>query len=264
MTKSLVERQFGPAARAYAECEVHRSGKSLTRLVELSAPQKSWRALDVATGAGHTAAAFAPHVAKVLASDITTEMLAETAKLATERGLSNLKTAPAEAQSLPFAAANFDLVTCRLAAHHFPDIERFVSETRRVLRPGGILAIVDNVAPDSENLPGLDAAKEAAAGEAYNDFERLRDPSHARALSTTEWKGIFTRQDFGLRDEELIEKEMAFEPWVERMHCSAETVQKLRKILDEPSHLSAFLKPRVLEGAPQITLREAIFIAVKI
>lgn len=263
MTRTLVERQFGPSARAYAECEVHRSGASLSRLVELVAPEADWRALDVATGAGHTAAAFAPHVAHVVASDITQEMLAETRELVKERQLTNVSTAPAEAQSLPFEAGSFDLVTCRLAAHHFTDIERFVTAAYRILRQGGVLAVVDNVTPDAGNLPGLKESEEVPAAQAYNEFERLRDPSHACALSSAEWRAVLKRQGFELRAEETIEKEMAFQPWVERMHCSQPTVAKLRQLLSTPSHLCAFLKPRDAADELQLTLREAILVAVR-
>ena len=88
-------------------------------------PKPSWQALDVATGAGHTAAAFAPHVTRVIASDLTAEMLVEAAKLAKGKGLANMETAPADAEALPFEDARFDLVTCRIAPHHFPDIPTF-------------------------------------------------------------------------------------------------------------------------------------------
>src|SRR6185437_1049700 len=98
---------------------VHASGPSLARLVALVPTQREWSALDVATGAGHTALAFAPLVARVVASDITDEMLAQAAKLATARRLTNVETAHAEAGELAFPEASFDLVTCRLAAHHF-------------------------------------------------------------------------------------------------------------------------------------------------
>jgi len=83
MSKTLVQQQFGANAANYLTSAVHAKGASLARLVELVAPQKSWVALDVATGAGHTAAAFAPHVARVVASDLTPEMLVQTQKLAT-------------------------------------------------------------------------------------------------------------------------------------------------------------------------------------
>ena len=120
--KSLAQQRFGRAAADYATSEVHAKGASLARLVELTEPKPHWRVLDVATGAGHTALAFAPHVAKVTATDITKEMLAETRKLAKARGLSNVKTLSAGAEDLPFPDASFDLVVCRLAAHHFDDV----------------------------------------------------------------------------------------------------------------------------------------------
>ena len=87
---------------------------------------------------------------KVTASDITDQMLAEAKKLAAERGLGNVKTARAKAEDLPFPDMSFDLVTCRLAAHHFDNPRAFVAEAYRVLMPGGVLAVVDNISPDRD------------------------------------------------------------------------------------------------------------------
>ena len=137
--------------------------------------------LDVATGAGHTALAFAPHVAKVTATDITEEMLGETRKLAKARGLTNVKALTAKAEDLPFPDANFDLVVCRLAAHHFRKIGGFVSEAFRVLMPGGMIGIVDNVAPDAAIVPGGTADELRHCASLFNAFKKLSDPSH-RAL----------------------------------------------------------------------------------
>src|SRR5262249_60004860 len=144
-------------------------GKSLARLVELVDPKPSWRVLDIGTGAGHTALAFALRVAKVMASDITDAMLAEANKLAAARGLVNFRTARARAEDLPFPDMSFDLVTCRLAAHHFEDVAAFVAEAARGLMPDGVFALVDNISPHEAELPA-----------AYNNFWKLRDPSHAR------------------------------------------------------------------------------------
>ena len=186
-TSAIVRSQFGAAAADYATSEVHAKGESLSRIVELAAPQTTWHVLDVATGAGHMAAAFAPHVASVVASDITAEMLTEAGKLAASRNLLNMTTATAEAGSLPFADETFDLVCCRLAAHHFPSLERFVSEVQRVLKKRGRFALVDNVAPDRELLP--DASDEDLEDVliAYNAFEKLRDPSHGFAPPPETW-----------------------------------------------------------------------------
>src|SRR5215471_16664837 len=105
MNKSLVQQQFGLNAADYVTSTVHAKGASLGRLVELVRPQATWTALDVATGAGHTAAAFAPYLASVIASDITEEMLNEAARLAAAKGLANMTTARADAEALPFGDA---------------------------------------------------------------------------------------------------------------------------------------------------------------
>lgn len=263
MSESLVQQQFGPSAKDYAECEVHRSGASLKRLVELAAPKSDWRVLDVATGAGHTAAVFAPHVAEVIASDITPEMLSQTEALAREQGLANLSTARAEAGALAFEDENFDLVTCRLAAHHFPDIAQFVREARRVLKAGGRLAVVDNVTPDADNLGDLSPREIEEAATAYNAFEKQRDPSHARALAVEEWLGILRDAGFAVLSQEKIGKEMGFGPWVERMRCDQQTARQLEQILRAPASLSRFLKPREIDGALHFTLQEFIVVAVR-
>jgi len=261
MSKSLVQQQFGPSARDYAECEVHRAGASLKLLVDLVEPQAGWRVLDVATGAGHTAAVFAPHVKEVIASDITQEMLGQTEELAREKGLTNIRTARAEAGDLPFDDASFDLVTCRLAAHHFPDIARFVAEAKRVLRPGGRLAVVDNVTPSADELNDLSSDAIAEAGAAYNAFETLRDPSHARALSEDEWIAILEGAGFSVLKRAKIGKEMGFKPWLERMRCDIPTSFELERILRGPSALSRFLKPREIDGELHFTLREFVVVA---
>ena len=196
MNKSLVQQQFGAHAAAYVTSTVHAKGASLGRLVELVAPQPTWAALDVATGAGHTAAAFAPHVGTVIASDLTSEILEEAAKLAKSKGLANMETARADAEALPFADGQFDLVTCRIAPHHFPDVAAFAAGVWRVLKAGGTFALVDNIAPDALSTPGFSAGELSQAAQIYNAFEKVRDPSHARCLGMAEWTEVLSDRGF--------------------------------------------------------------------
>ncbi|HEX5958584.1 MAG TPA: class I SAM-dependent methyltransferase [Hyphomicrobiaceae bacterium] len=262
MTKTLVQQQFGAHAGAYATSAVHAKGASLGRLVELVRPQHDWQVLDIATGAGHTAAAFAPHVAHVVASDITSEMLGEARTLAAAKGLRNMETAVADAEALPFEAARFDLVTCRIAAHHFPDPARFVHEVRRVLRPGGTFALVDNISPDAGSTPGFSAVDLAAAAVAYNAFEKLRDPSHGRCLGLAEWTELLAAAGLAVLHREILPKAMELLPWAARLNAGADTVARLRTLLDEASAaLKAFLQPRTGAGAVWFNLDEAIVIA---
>jgi ubiquinone/menaquinone biosynthesis C-methylase UbiE len=264
MNKSLVQQQFGAHAAAYSTSAVHATGASLGRLVELVRPQKQWQALDVATGAGHTAAAFAPFVARVIASDLTEEMLREAAKLASAKGYANMETAPADAEALPFTDAQFDLVSCRIAPHHFPDIPKFVAEVWRVLKAGGTFALVDNIAPDAVSTPGFADADLRAAAIAYNAFEKLRDPSHGRCLGMAEWSQVLADRGFVIAHTERLPKDMDFDPWVTRMGNDRPTGERLRSMLtDGAPALKAFLKPRLEEGRLWFTLDEAIVIARK-
>lgn len=264
MPKSLVQQQFGAHAAAYATSTVHAKGASLGRLVELVKPEPQWQALDIATGAGHTAAAFAPHVARVIASDVTDEMLAEARKLAAAKGLANMETASADAEALPFESGRFDLVTCRIAPHHFPDIPMFVGEVWRVLKPGGTFALVDNIAPDAESTPGFSHADLRDAALTHNAFETIRDPSHSRCLGMGEWSEIITGTGFDLVHKERMGKDMEFQPWAERLGADAPTITRLQSMLagGAPA-LQAFLKPRLEEGKLWFTLDEAILIARK-
>lgn len=262
MAKDLVQKQFGARAAAYATSRVHAKGASLARVVELAQPQPAWHALDIATGAGHTAAAFAPHVARVIASDITPEMLEEARKLAQSNGLHTLETALADAEALPFDSGSFDLVTSRIAPHHFPDPARFVAEVARVLKPGGTFALVDNIAPDALSTPGFSDADLAAAARAYNAFEKLRDPSHVRCLGMAEWAALMQGAGLRVTHRERLPKDMEFDPWAERMGCDAATIAQLRAmLLDADPALRAFLKPRTEDQHIWFTLDEAIIMA---
>ena len=262
--KSLVQSQFGANAAKYSTSAVHAKGASLQRLVDLVQPKSAWAALDIATGAGHTALIFAPHVASVIASDLTPEMLTEAARLAAERGLKNVTTRQADAEELPFPDAGFDLVTCRIAPHHFPEIPSFVGEVARVLKPGGTFALVDNVTPDAETQPDFAKAELRDAGIVYNAFEKIRDPSHGRALSTAEWREIVSDAGLKIAHVEHCPKAMDFDTWCKTMAVDAVTVPRLAAMLDAASPaLKAFLTPSNENGKRGFVLTELILIARK-
>lgn len=266
MNKSVVQQQFGPNAIRYRSSKVHAAGASLQRLVDVVQPKPQWAVLDIATGAGHTAAAFAPHVSTVVAADLTPEMLIEVGKLARDRQLANLRTAAADAENLPFEDGSFDLVTCRIAPHHFVEIPQFLSETARVLRPGGMLGLVDNVSPDQTTVPHHSDAELAQASVAYNAWEAERDPSHVRTLTTAEWDAAIASAGFKIQHSELMDKIMDFAAWCRNMSCPDETTAKLREMLTGASPaLKAFLKPvEAADGGMQFSLTEYLVVATKL
>ena len=248
MDNNHIREQFGAHAATYVGSPVHAKGASLNRLVTLLDPQPNWHVLDIATGAGHTALAFAPYVQTVHATDITPQMLAATHGLAVEHRLDNIFLAEAEAHDLPYAAGLFDLVTCRIAAHHFADPARFVSEAARVLKPGGWLAIVDNVVP-----PG-------SVGDYVNAFEKLRDPSHGRCLTLEEWAAAYTAAGLTVRQQETLAKRLNFAFWAQR-HEAAMQAYLLALLYERSPAVQAFLDPHETSGDITFRLLEGLFVA---
>ncbi len=149
-------------------------------------------ALDVATGGGHTALWLALHGWKVTAGDIAPRMLENAAKLCAEAGTS-IETRLFPAEKMPFAAASFDLVTVRVAAHHFSSPAQFIGEAARVLKPGGHFLLIDVGAPD--NNP--------QTVEWLHHVEKLRDPSHVRFLSPTAWEALVGEAGLAVERSEL-------------------------------------------------------------
>jgi ubiquinone/menaquinone biosynthesis C-methylase UbiE len=249
--KNAVRSAFGANAAAYAISKVHAQGASLQRLVELAQPQPHWRALDVATAAGHTAFAVAPHVARVIATDITPEMLAEGRKLAAAKSIVNVTFETADAEALPYPAGSFELVTCRIAPHHFPNVAAFVAECFRVLTPGGLCLVVDNVAPAGP------------VGEQVDAFERLRDPSHIHCLSSEAWVALFVEAGFTQLQWEEAPKLLEFDDWADRMQVTGERRATLRTLIATGPGSETFLRVHEREGKLHFFLSEMILAAHK-
>jgi ubiquinone/menaquinone biosynthesis C-methylase UbiE len=263
MSKKRVQEQFGASAEAYVTSEIHAKGASLDRLVHLTQPRPDWTVLDVATGAGHTAVTFAPYVAQVIANDITMRMLELTRQMAQQKGLSNVVAAAADAERLPFRDNSLELVTCRVAAHHFPALDEFMAESARVLRPGGLLAVVDNVVPGSHRRDKRGRAAEEA-GRYVNAFETLRDPSHVRCLSLDGWQEQFYQAGLRIVRQEVADKMLDFYDWMARMRVRPEDEIRLEAMLRQaPADAAEFLRPTFDARRAYFRLALAIFVGIK-
>lgn len=250
MSKTLVQQQFGKTAEYYLASAPHAKGDSLAWLLANTAPEPDWRMLDIATGAGHVAYQFAPQVARVWATDVTEEMLGIVSREAEKRGFANVRTAYAKAESLPFEDATFDLVTCRIAPHHFDDVAAFVREVTRVLKPGGTFGLVDNIVP------------KGPVGDYVNAFEMLRDPSHARELPMDEWRALMTASGLTVTLEDIAAKPMVFDTWAERHPAHVKGF--LRALLSEATpDVKAVLKPTEGPKGLSFELAEGMFVAKK-
>jgi len=230
--KAQVREAFGETAAAYVASPGHAGGADLNRLVELAAPTLDDRALDVSTGGGHTALALAPHVAQMTASDLTPRMLAAARDFLTTSGVTNADYVIADAEQLPFLGASFDLVTVRIAPHHYASVATAVREMARVLVPGGRLLVIDNIAPEDATLDAL-----------LNRWEKWRDPSHVRNYTTSEWRMYLTGAGLEITDVETQRKAHDFAPWVERMRMPpTESARLEAEMLAAPPEAQAYFE----------------------
>ena len=185
LTTGDIARQFDRTATAYVESVSHAKGKDLEIVRQFADPHADMTVLDVATGGGHTALLIAEHVSSVIAVDIAPKMLEKAAEHASAQGCTNIVFQQMNAEMLEFPDATFDLVTCRIAPHHFLDMHAAVNEFSRVLKGGGALVIEDSCAPSAAQLDLF-----------INTIERIRDRTHVRSYTWPEWNAAQVRFPF--------------------------------------------------------------------
>ena len=211
-----VQAQFGASAHAYVTSPLHAAGEDLDRLLAWGAARRADRVLDVATGGGHTALAFASIASRVVAYDLTEAMLAAARAHVRSRGGVNIEFVAGDAGALPFLDESFDVVTCRTAAHHFSDVAAAVRQIHRVLRPGGSLLLQDILGHD-----------DADASAFILEVERRRDPSHVRSYRAAEWKAFLRAAGLTVMDDSVIWKLREWNEWTGRMRMTPEARRDL-------------------------------------
>jgi ubiquinone/menaquinone biosynthesis C-methylase UbiE len=210
---------YAPRAQDYVTSIAHSTGDDLDQIEAELRGSATARVLDLGCGGGHVSYRAAPHVAAIVACDVTPSMLDVVARTAAERGLSNITVQQAAAERLPFADAGFDIVLCRFTTHHWQNMEAGLREARRVLKPAGRAIFIDVIAPADRVL---DTHLQAV--------EVLRDASHVRNYSAAEWLASLSRS--GLAVEQMITRKlrMDFPVWIARTRASTEHADVIRSL----------------------------------
>ncbi|RSD26093.1 class I SAM-dependent methyltransferase [Mesobacillus subterraneus] len=205
--KEAVKAQFGKNASHYVKSKSHAKGQDLAMVVDLVREAGvTGNLLDIATGGGHVANALAPYFSNVTAYDLTESMLKEAEKYITSNGHANVSYVQGDAESISFAEESFEVVTCRIAAHHFPHVDRFVGEVFRVLKTGGLFILIDNNAPENDVYDHF-----------YNKIEKMRDRSHFRAYKKSEWISLLENSGFNIKRMYTFEKKFHYDTWCTMM-----------------------------------------------
>ena len=172
----MAEDRFARTAERAAVLQDARSAELAEQVQSFVLPVGDERAIDLGCGAGALALALAPLVREVVGVDRVPELLA----LARERAPGNAQFVEADATSLPFDAASFDLAGTLRTLHHVRRPELVIAELTRVARPGGRVLVIDQLAP----IDPLDAFP-------IDRFERARDAGHARLLPDIDLRQLF-------------------------------------------------------------------------
>ncbi len=251
---TLVQENFGAAARAYTTSSVHASGPDLAWIVEVAALTGKEQVVDVGTGTGHTALALAPYASEVIALDITLPMLEEGRHLAASRGITNVRFLQGDACALPLPSNQFDLVTCRQAAHHFSNVVQAVSEWARVLKPGGKVVLDDTVSPEEPEIEQF-----------LHEIELLRDPSHERNQRISVWLSML--EEAGLRAHLVRSWTIPLDipSWTQRIKTPLASVAQIERMFAEAP---AVIKERLQigpneQGLLSFALPAAVIVGVK-
>ena len=249
MTDDAARRQWAAVAERYGAGWKQATAPDLAWLVAAVRPTPTDRALDVGTGGGHAALALAKAVASVTAIDPTPEMLAVADRLAAERGITNITFTRAVADALPFPDASFDVAITRFSVHHWPLPGPAFRELRRVMRPGGRLGIVDQLAPEDGPLDSF-----------LNAVELLRDPSHARSLRASEWLAVLAAAGFAGRVERTWELEHDVKSWLATTAPAPWRAAAVRALLRE-APIAAREHFRIAEDSSRMSVGCALIVA---
>jgi ubiquinone/menaquinone biosynthesis C-methylase UbiE len=214
-----VRSRFAPVAINYSRATFHTSSERLQEVLDLARPKKGDLALDVATGTGNTAFALAPHVRRVIGLDLTKEMLDVARRLAAERRVLNVDWVLGDAAKLPFQDETFDLYTVRAAPHHFPDVDAFLSDAFRVLKPDRDAVFIDCAPP----MPARDV---------LHEVEVRRDPSHVLSLTVQEWVGRLQQAGFEVESAQARELDWNYEEWMNTMAVTPALASELAGVIE--------------------------------
>lgn len=215
--QSRILDQFTRQAEPFARAQAIRNREALDRIVALAGAGPDDTSLDVACGPGLLACAFARVVRHAVGLDLTPAMLDQARKTQAEQGLENLTWQQGDVDALPYPDAHFSIVSSRFAFHHLLDPLGALREMKRVCKSSGRLVVAD-MAP----VP----AKAAA----LNAEERLRDPSHVRAMAVEELKQLFAQAELPAPRVEFYRLEGELEDLLSRSFPQEGDADRIRKV----------------------------------
>ena len=200
-------------AEAYRRSPTHRAGPDLDLVVGWCEPGPGVVALDVATGGGHVARRLREAGCSVVSCDPSPGMQPDVI---------------CRAEDLPFADRSFDVVVTRLAGHHFQDARAAVAEMARV--SCRLVVVADML----------------YLSQAVEEAQKLRDPSHVRTYTESEWRDFLEAAGLEIEAAEIVGKRHRTEDWLARTGCEGDDAERVRALLADRTEGAEWLDLNVV------------------
>jgi ubiquinone/menaquinone biosynthesis C-methylase UbiE len=214
---SRILDQFTRQAVSFASAAPIRNEEALMQIVQSAGAGPEDTVLDVACGPGLLACAFAKVTKHATGIDMTPAMLEQARKTQQEQGLTNVSWEQGDVYSLPFPDVHFSIVSSRFVFHHLQNPLAALKEMKRVCKHGGKIVVAD-------------MAPQPAKADALNVAERLRDPSHVRALPEQELGATFAEAGLPAPQVSYYRLESELEELLSRSFPNEGDADRLRKI----------------------------------
>lgn len=221
-----VQEQFNSTAEAYLTSNVHRQGPDLVQAHECISKiaEQIETAVDLGCGAGHLSFSLADIIKHITAMDASIEMVDIVTKEAKQRNIDNIDTIHASVETLPFADHSVDFVCSRYSAHHWTEMVKAMQEIKRIIKPGGLIMIID-----------IEGLTDPVIDTHFQTIEMLRDRSHVRNFSDKEWREYFASIGFEVTKHQTFNTRLEFQSWVERMQTPTNKVEVIKQMQQEAS-----------------------------
>ncbi len=253
--KSLVKEEFTRQADAFASSPTIKNPDRIALLVEAVAPDTTTRVLEIATGPGHIALAFAPRCREVVGIDLTEAPLKIAEKIRAERGITNARFIQGDVEGrLPFEDGEFDAAVCRFSFHHFQNPANVAREMARVCRVGARIVVED-----------IGASEHPERAAYHNNFELLRDTSHTRFIPISEMLTMIAAAGLDIVSVTTAEIPNPVERWLDTSFTPPDRAAEVRELIERDirEDLSGADSRRV-NGKLYFTHRSAIITARKL
>lgn len=248
--KQSVQSQFDPRAEAYLESPVHANGPDLASAVQQikKLARTDLIILDAGCGAGHLSFALSPCATRVDALDPSDNMLKTVQAAARQKGLGNIRTIQSSVESIPVPDHHYDVVATRYSAHHWRDLDAALRDMIRVLKPDGVLLIMD-----------IQTWEDPLIDTHLQTIEILRDRSHVRNRSDHEWRRHLGKYGFTVIHHETHPVRIEFSSWIKRMDTPELNASMIKSFQDQaPEEVKAAMK---IERDGSFTMHVGVWIA---